>query len=63
MVPDAVFTVNRNWPSWLISTQHGAVWLSAKGEDPIGNSVPPAESLNAETVPLPAPPWALDTYS
>ena len=26
MVPDPVFTVNRYWPSWLISTQHGAVW-------------------------------------
>jgi hypothetical protein len=25
MVPDPVLTVNRNRPSWMISTQHGAV--------------------------------------
>src|SRR6266566_4226055 len=62
MVPDPVFTVNRNWPSWLISTQHGAVWLSANGEDPIGVSVPLAESANADTVPVPVL-WALDTNS
>ena len=24
IVPEAVFTVNRNWPSWVISTQHGS---------------------------------------
>src|SRR5215471_8177843 len=61
MLPDPVFTVNRNWPSWLISTQHGAVCRSAKGDDPIGDSVPSAASLNAETVPALAPLWALDT--
>src|SRR6266550_7767710 len=64
MVPDPVFTVNRNWPSWLISTQHGAVCRSANGEDPIGVSVPSAESANADTVPEPAPVLcALDTNS
>src|SRR6266581_2477563 len=64
MVPDPVFTVNRNWPSWLISTQHGAVCRSANGEDPIDDSVPSAASANADTVPEPAPVlWALDTNS
>jgi len=28
-VPDAVLTANRYLPSWLISTQHGAVCPSA----------------------------------
>src|SRR6266568_1139264 len=60
--PEAVFTVNRNRPSWVISTQHGAVWLSANGEEPIEVSVPLAESRNAETVPVPVL-WALDTNS
>ena len=27
-----MLTVKRNWPSWLISTQHGAVWLFGNGE-------------------------------
>src|SRR6266566_2629171 len=64
MVPDPVFTVNRNWPSWLISTQHGAVCRSANGEDPIDDSVPSAASLNDDTVPEPAPVLlALDTNS
>src|SRR5215831_12039606 len=64
IVPDAVFTVNRNWPSWLISTQHGAIWPSANGEAVTGESVPFAESVNAETVPLlTAVLWALDTNS
>src|ERR1700722_9996876 len=64
MVPDAVFTVNRNWPSWVISTQHGAIWLSANGEAPIEVSVPLKESENAEMVPLlVAVLWALDTNS
>src|SRR6516162_10649349 len=64
MEPDPVLTVNRYRPSWVISTQHGAVCRSANGEDPIGASVPSAESLNADTVPLPAPAlWALDTNS
>ena len=49
MVPDPVFTVNRNRPSWMISTQHGAVCWSANGEIPIGDNMPAAESWNAET--------------
>src|SRR5205823_5569531 len=64
MVPDAVFTVNRNWPSWVISTQHGAVWLSANGEPATGDSVPFRESVNVETVPVLEPTlWALETNS
>src|SRR5215472_4129551 len=63
MLLDPVLVVNRNWPSWVISIQHGAVCRSANGEDPIADSVPSAGSLNAETVPLPAPLWALDTNS
>ncbi len=63
-MPDAVFTVNRNWPSWLISTQHGAIWSSANGEPVTGESVPFGESVNAETVPLlTAVLWALATNS
>jgi hypothetical protein len=62
--PDAVFTVNRNWPSWVISTQHGAIWWSGNGEPPIEDSLPFRWSLNAETVPLSvAVLWALDTKS
>src|SRR5712691_2519746 len=34
----AVLTVNRNRPSGVISTQHGAVCLSANGEAPMGLS-------------------------
>src|ERR1700677_58654 len=53
-----------SWPSWVISTQQGAVCWSANGEAPIGVSVPLKESANAETVPVPAPTlWALDTNS
>src|SRR5437763_5630809 len=64
IVPDAVFTVNRNRPSWLISTQHGAIWSSANGEPATGVRVPREESVNAETVPLSvAVLWALDTNS
>jgi hypothetical protein len=37
---DAVFTVNRNWPSWVISTQQGAICWSPNGEVPIEVSVP-----------------------
>jgi hypothetical protein len=63
-VPEAVFTVNRYRPSGLISTQHGAVCRSPKGDDPIDVSVPRGPSLNAETVPVPAPTlWAFDTNS
>src|SRR6266849_10650948 len=52
----AVLTVKRNCPSWLISTQHGAVWKSGKGDEPIDVSVPSLPSLKDETVPLPVPP-------
>src|SRR6202035_5835418 len=62
MVVLAVFTVQRYRPSCEISTQHGAVWPSAKGEDPIELSAPPPVTLNADTVPLPAPACALETY-
>ena len=59
-----MFTVNRNWPSWLISTQHGAIWSSANGEPLTDESLPLGLSLNAETVPLSgALLWALDTNS
>jgi hypothetical protein len=40
MFADPVLTVNRYLPSWLISTQHGAVCPSAYGEDPIGTRWP-----------------------
>src|SRR5207237_208554 len=59
----AVLTVKRNCPSWLISTQHGAVWKSGNGDEPIDVSVPSLASLKAETVPLPVPPCALETNS
>jgi hypothetical protein len=36
----AVLTVNRNLPSYVISTQHDAVCLSANGEPSMGSSVP-----------------------
>src|SRR5260370_10927641 len=52
MVPDPVLTVHRNRPSWVISTQHGAVCWSANREIPIGDNMPAAESWNAETVPV-----------
>src|SRR3954447_429127 len=63
MLPEAVFTVNRKRPSWLISTQHGAVCRSANGEAPIEASAPSSPTLKADTVPLPAPSWALETNS
>src|SRR5947209_18471596 len=59
----AVLTVNRNRPSWLISTQHGAVWRSANGEEEIDVRVPSPATSNAETVPAPGPPCALETNS
>jgi len=40
MLGTAVLTVNRNLPSCVISTQHGAVCLSANGEPSMGSSVP-----------------------
>ena len=56
--------MNRNWPSWVISTQHGAIWSSANGESGTADSVPSRESVNAEMVPLlVAVLWALDTNS
>jgi hypothetical protein len=57
----AVLTVKRTCPSWLISTQQGAVWKSGKGDEPIDARVPSLPSLKAEIVPLPAPPRALET--
>src|SRR6266702_6510874 len=64
IVPEAVFTVNRNWPSGVISTQHGAIWPSANGEPVTEDSVPFGESVNAETVPLSGfGSWALETNS
>src|SRR5882757_3240433 len=59
----AVLTVKRYWPSWLISTQQGAVCKSANGEDPIDDGTPLSATLKAETEPLPAPPWAFETKS
>src|SRR5262249_15986955 len=53
----------RKRPSWVISTQHGAVWWSANGEAPIELSVPSPATLNAETVPASGPPWAFETNS
>jgi hypothetical protein len=47
----------------VISTQQGAVWKSGKGEEPIDVNAPSLPSLNAETVPFPAPPCALETNS
>jgi len=64
IAPDPVFTVNRNWPSWVISIQHGAICLSANGDAPIEVSVPSWESVYAEMVPLSgAVLWALETNS
>src|SRR5215469_136205 len=63
MVPDPVLTANRDWPSWLMISQQGAVCWSAYGEAPIGVSAPAGESANADTVPRPAPLCALDTNS
>src|SRR5260370_20224098 len=60
----AVLTVKRICPSWLISTQHGAVCKSANGDEPIDVKVPSAASLKAEIVPVPAPTLcALETKS
>lgn len=51
MLGTAVFTVKRNRPSWLISTQQGAVWLSGNGDDPMDVNLPLAATSNADTVP------------
>ena len=59
----AVLIVNRKRPSWLISTQHGAVSLSANGEAPIDCRTPSSLTLKADTLPAPGPPWAFDTNS
>ena len=59
-----MFTVNRNCPSWVISIQHGAVWSSANGLDPIDVNDPLYATLKADTVPVPAPTLcALETNS
>src|SRR5712692_1746405 len=58
-----VLTANRCLPSCVTSTQHGAVWPSAYGDAPIELRAPAAETLKADTEPLPAPPCALETYS
>src|SRR5206468_3565566 len=50
-------------PSWVISTQHGAVCLSMNGESPIACNAPSPLTSNADTLPRLAPSWALDTYS
>src|ERR1700694_3875178 len=62
MVVLAVFTAQRYAPSCEISTQQGAVWPSANGEDPIEVTEPLEVTLKAEPEPLPAPPCAFDTY-
>src|SRR3569832_2736014 len=59
----AVFTVNRYWPSCVISTQLGAVWLSANGEPPIDFRAPFFATRKAETVPLFGPSCAFETNS
>src|SRR5438034_11398910 len=60
----AVLTVKRTCPSWLISTQQGAVWKSGNGDESIDVNVPSVASLKAEIVPVPAPTlWALETKS
>ena len=59
-----MLTVNRNLPSWLISTQQGAICWSGNGNDPIDERIPSAESWNGDTVPLSgAVLWAFDTNS
>ena len=61
MLELAVLTANRYRPSWLISTQHGAVWRSANGDEPIEVRAPLSAAEKADTVPLPAPPCAFET--
>src|SRR3981081_2063566 len=63
MLPEPVLTVNRNRPSRLISTQHGAAWSPATGEAQIDVSVPSRPTPNADTLPLLAPPCAFETNS
>jgi hypothetical protein len=64
MLGTAVFTAKRNRPSWLISIQHGAVWLSGNGDDPMDVNPPSAATVNADTVPeLGAGLCALETKS
>jgi len=58
-----VLAVNRYWPFALIVTQHGAVCRLATGGPVIEVSSPMLLSSNAETVPRPAPLWALVTNS
>ena len=62
-VAEPVLTAKSHLPSWLISTQHGAVWPSGTGESPIELRTPRRLTWKADTVPRPAPAWALETYS
>src|SRR5664279_4216494 len=62
-LPDPVLTANKYLPSWLISTQHGAVCPSGTGESPIERRTPRWLTWKADTVPRPAPLCALLTYS
>src|SRR6266404_2020447 len=62
-VPEAVLVVNRNLPSWLISTQQGAVCPLANGDAAIEVRSPLRLTSNADTVPSPAPSWAFETNS
>src|ERR1700733_7207144 len=63
MLPEPVLTVNRNSPSWLISTQHGAAWPSADAEPPMHRRAPPPAGRDADTAPAPAALWAFETNS
>ena len=56
-----MFTAHRYLPLGAISTQHGAVWLSANGEPLIEFSTPLGATLYAETVPFSAPACAFET--
>src|ERR687888_1618552 len=56
-----VLTAKRKRPSCEISTQHGAVWRSGKGDPSIPLSEPSVATVNADTVPFPAPLWAFET--
>src|SRR5664279_2201952 len=60
---DPVLTANRYFPSWLISTQHGAVCPSGTGESPIERRTPLRLTWNADTVPSMGRLCALLTYS
>src|SRR5437588_1119973 len=63
MLGTAVLTVNRNRPSWVISTQQGAVCRSGNGELPIEARAPFRLTWKADTVPALEPPCAFETNS